>query len=122
MRVSLALGLAVALGATTYGHHAFSAYYFEDRTVSIECDVVAFDYVNPHTWLHVLARDNEGQMRKIGAEWSNPRRLGQQGVEKDTLQPGDRVVVTGSPSRDPSSYKMHLKRIERPSDGWRWGN
>jgi hypothetical protein len=122
MRLSFALGLAVALGATPYGHHAFSAYYFEDRTVSIEGEVVAFEYVNPHTWLHVLARDNDGQMRKVGAEWSNPRRLGQQGVAKDTLKPGDRVIVTGSPSRDPSSYKMHLKRVERPSDGWRWGN
>jgi hypothetical protein len=41
-------------------------------------------------------------------------------MSRDTLKPGDRLIVTGSPSRDPSAYRMHLKRIERPADGWTW--
>jgi len=41
-------------------------------------------------------------------------------VTKDTLRPGDKVIVTGSPPRDPSEYRLHLKRIERPADGWKW--
>jgi hypothetical protein len=39
----------------------------------------------------------------------------------DTLKAGDYVVITGSPGRNPADRKVHLKRIERPSDGWRSG-
>jgi hypothetical protein len=35
-------------------------------------------------------------------------------------EPGDALIVTGSPSREPSTYKLHLKTVERPADGWRW--
>jgi hypothetical protein len=55
------------------------------------------------------------------AEWSNPRRLTQSGVNKDTLKPGDRVVLTGSPGRNPAERKLHLKGIRRPADGWSYG-
>ena len=120
-RTLLALGLATLAGAVpSYGHHYFGADYFEDQTVSIEGHVVEVEYRNPHAWVHVLALDAAGQMQKVGAEWGNPVRLGLQGITKDTLKPGDLVIVTGSPAREPSTYKMHLKKIERPADGWQW--
>ena len=106
--------------ASVRGHHAFAAYYIEDQTVSIEGNIQQLDYTNPHSWVHIMAPDKEGRVQKVSAEWANPGRLSQQGIAKDTLKPGDHVIVTGSPSRDPSAYKMHLKRIQRPSDGWQW--
>lgn len=106
--------------APLFAHHSFSAYYFEDRSVTVTGEVVAFDYRSPHAWVHVSAPDADGVPRRYGAEWANPNRLGRQGVQRDTLRPGDRVVIVGSPGRAPGEYKLHLKRIERPSDGWSW--
>ena len=102
------------------GHHAFGVYYLEDQSVSIEGDIVELDYRNPHTWVHIQALDISGKVRRVSAEWASPGRLSQQGINKETLKPGDRVVITGSPSRDESAYKMHLKGIERRADGWKW--
>jgi hypothetical protein len=82
--------------------------------------VVEFDYRNPHAWLQISALDKSGASRRVSAEWGSPGRLLQQGVNKDTLKPGDRVILTGSPSRNESEYKMHLKGILRPADGWTW--
>ena len=114
-----ALGvLAGALPAD--GHHSFAAYYLEDQSISVEGNMVELDYRNPHAWLHIVAPDNSGKVQRVSAEWANPGRLHQQGITRDTLKPGDRLIVTGSPARDPSEYKMHLKRIERPADGWKW--
>ena len=48
------------------------------------------------------------------------RAVRRDGVGRDTLKAGDRVIVTGSPGRTASEYKMHLKRIQRPADGWEW--
>lgn len=120
-RSCLVLALAALVWQVpVHGHHSFGAHYFEDQMISIEGTLVEFEYRNPHAWVHVLAPDSLGEMRKYGAEWSNPNRLGRQGVTKNTLKPGDRLIVTGSPGRTASEYKIHLKRIERPSDGWRW--
>lgn len=103
-----------------YGHHSWTASYLEDRTISIEGDVVELDYQNPHAWIHVSAPDSSGRVQKYGAEWANPSRLSQQGITRETVKPGDRVILTGSPARDPSEHRLHLKRIERPADGWKW--
>jgi hypothetical protein len=59
-------------------------------------------------------------MRQVAAEWASAPRLKQWGVSEDTLKPGDRVVITGSPSRNPTEYRMHLKSIQRRADGWQW--
>jgi hypothetical protein len=103
-RTWLILALAAVAGAApASGHHAFAASYLEDQTVSIEGELVELDYRNPHAWVHIAARDNNSRVQRVSAEWSNPGRLKQQGIDKDTLKPGDRLVVTGSPSRNPSS-------------------
>ncbi len=110
----------LAGGISVHGHHSFAAYYAEDQTVSIEGDLAVFEYRNPHAWVHIESRDNFGQVQRVSAEWANPGRLSQQGVTRETLKPGDRLILTGSPSRNPAEYKMHLKRVVRPADGWTW--
>ena len=110
----------VALSAPASAHHSFAAFYFEDQSVTIEGVVTEFHYVNPHAWVYISAPDVIGIQRVVGAEWSNPARLAQAQIRKDTLKPGDRVMITGSPARDVQESKIHLKRIVRLSDGWTW--
>jgi hypothetical protein len=121
--VTRAAGLLAGVIVTSvpvHGHHSFAPYYAADRTISIEGEIAEFDYRNPHVWVYVLVRERGDEVRKIGAEWINPGGLNQQGVTKGTLRPGDRVIITGSPSRDPAEDKMLLRAIERPADGWKW--
>lgn len=115
----LFLGAAAAVSPLS-AHHSFAAHYFEEQSVTIQGELVEFEYRSPHAWVHVMAPDERGTMRRYGAEWQNPNRLMQQGITKDTLKPGDRLVVVGSPGRNAGEYKMHLKGIERPADGWTW--
>jgi hypothetical protein len=111
---------AVAAGVPASAHHSFAAEYFEDQTVSLEGEVVQFDYRNPHAWVHVMARDESGELQRFSAEWSNPTRLKQQGLTAESIKPGDQVIITGSPGRKPAERRLHLKAIERPADGWKW--
>ena len=120
-RILTALGVALVVAAGADAHHSFPTYYFEDQTVTIEGAVVAFDYRAPHAWVHVLVPDTDGQTQPFSAEWANPQRLARDGVTADRIKPGDVVRITGSPGRTPSEQKIHLKRIERPADGWVWG-
>jgi hypothetical protein len=115
------LGVAVLAGALpAYSHHSFAAYYFEQESVTVQGEMTEFVYKNPHAWVRVMVKDDTGQAQQYSAEWGNPGRLRRQQISEDTLKPGDVVIITGSPGRDAAERKIHLKRIERPSDGWSW--
>ena len=118
--LTLVIGTLVA-GMPVFAHHSFSSYYFEEQSVTISGEVTEFQFRNPHAILMFNAKDEGGTMRNYAAEFAGPGRLAGQGVTKDTIKPGDMVVVTGSPGRNPSEYKIHLKNVQRPSDGWSWG-
>lgn len=121
-RTLLTLAIAVTFaGITASAHHSFAAYYFENQSMTIEGEVQEFQLRSPHALLMFRARTPEGTVETYTAEWGNPRRLGESGITKDTLKPGDVVVVTGSPGRNAAERKLHLKGISRPADGWAYG-
>ena len=123
MRAKLFL-LAVVLAAATSdparAHHSFAASYFPDKTATIDGKVVQFLFRNPHSFLHVEAPDEGRRAEMWVVEWGGGGQLSRAGVAKDTLKPGDRVVVTGNPSRNPTDHRLHMVSILRPSDGWKW--
>ena len=115
------LGLTSLLAATAaYAHHSFAKEYAEEKQISLEGDVVSFEYRNPHAWVYFTANDGSGVVRKFGAEWANPRRLEQQGVSAADIKAGDHVIISGAPNRNATTYSVHLKSIRRPADGWTW--
>ena len=120
-RIAAVAGLGIALAASAaYAHHSFAKDYAEDKQVSLEGEVVSFEYRNPHAWVYVTAPGPDGVMRTFGAEWANPRRLQQQGIGAGDLKAGDHVIISGAPSRSSKKYAVHLKSIRRPADGWTW--
>jgi hypothetical protein len=110
----------LAFAIPVLAHHSFPAFYFEDQSMTVQGELVEFEYKSPHAWVHVMVKDNAGQAQRVSAEWSNPSRLGQQSINKDTFKAGDVLIITGSPGRNASERTMHLKGIERPADGWKW--
>lgn len=112
--------LLLVSGPIVAGHHSFAAHYFEEQSVTIEGKLVEFEYRSPHAWVHMSVAGASGGEQRYSAEWANPNRLSRDGITKDTLKAGDHVIVTGSPGRNASENKIHLKQIERPADGWKW--
>ena len=117
----LALVLVLTSGALISGHHSFAAHYFEEQSVTVRGALVEFDYSAPHAWVHLNVTDQGGATQKYSAEWANPNRLSRDGITKETLKAGDQIVITGAPGRNAGENRIHLKRIERPADGWKWG-
>jgi hypothetical protein len=120
MKKLLLFGVLLVAVPAAYAHHSFSAEYFEDRSVTVEGDLTEFNYRNPHAFVVLRAPDEAGQTATFAAEWAGAGRLGRQGITADTLKPGDRVRIVGAPGRDASQHRIHLKSIERSSDGWTW--
>jgi hypothetical protein len=112
---------AIVTANSAFAHHSFAATYFEDKTQKIEGNLVQFLYRNPHSFVHVEAPDEKGVMQRWAVEWGAGGQLGRQGVTRETLKPGDHVVIVGNPGRNPEDHRLRMVNITRPSDGWKWG-
>ena len=113
---------ALAIAASTaQAHHSFAAAYRETEKVTIEGVVVQMVYRNPHSFLHVDAPDDKGVKRRWTIEWGAAAQLEAQGVKRGTLRPGDKVVVMADPSRNPTDYRLRMRTLERPADGFKYG-
>jgi Family of unknown function (DUF6152) len=116
-----ALALAGAsVGA--YAHHSLGATYDSNKEITLDGKIAQFMLRNPHSYLQVEAKDEKGVMQRWSLEWRSVGSLGQSGISRDTLQVGDEVVVTASPSRTPSDHRGVLKTLHRKSDNFGWGD
>lgn len=121
--LSLALMLAASLGAVpAQSHHSFAAVYDAEKEVTIEGKVVQFQYRNPHSVLHVLAKDENGVEKRYAIEWQGATQLGAAGISAQTVHPGDPVVVKGHPGRVAAENRLLMLEIKRTSDDFAWQN
>ena len=128
----LAALLGVCATAAPVGAHHSSPTFFDLCTrITIEGQVENVEWKSPHVWLHV--KTDDGIVHR--AEWTGPDGLARFGLTSDSVKVGDRIVVTGSPFRDPSVIRLTvpafkgefldttvsaLTQVRRPSDGWNW--
>lgn len=113
---------SVMLAGPLSAHHSFQATYNTDETIRIEGELVQFHFRNPHSFVRVLAPDPEtGEIVRWGVEWGGASLLRRQGIERTTFRPGDEVIITGSPGRNPEDHRVRMETILRPSDGFGWG-
>jgi hypothetical protein len=123
---SLFLALLAAVTICSYradAHHSFAATYDENKQMTIEGELVAFMYRNPHSWVHVMgvAKDDQTQTTyRYAVEWGGGSRLARENVTRESLKAGDRVVITGNPGRKASDHRLRMQSIKRLSDGWGW--
>ena len=122
-RLMLVITVAlVAVTVQTRAHHSFAATYDENKSVKIEGKLVQFLFRNPHSFVHVMAPDTNGQEYRWAVEWGGAGQLGGQGVTRETLKPGDVVVIVGNPGRNPAEHRIRMVSLLRTSDGFGWGN
>ena len=117
---ALTLVGAIAGGAHARAHHSFSAVYVESQTATIEGVVVQILFRNPHSLIQLSVKDGSGGEVRYEVEWRGAAQLMQQGVTRMTLQVGDRLVVSGSPSRNPQDRWLRMATLRRPRDGFTW--
>lgn len=109
--------------APLFAHHSFAATYFEDQRATIQGAMVEFVYRSPHSFVTVdVTEPATHELVRWTVEWASNNRLGREGVNADTLKPGDQVTILGHPGRTAGEHRLHMWGIARPSDGWKWGH
>jgi len=116
---ALLITTALLCARHAHAHHSFAGTY-SSETVTVKGTVVEFLFRNPHSAILLETPDKKNKTITWAAEWGTAGQLSRQGIEKDTLQPGDRVIISGNPSRNTAYHRLRIGTVTRPSDGWNW--
>ena len=84
-------------------HHAFAAEYDAGKTVTVSGTVVRLKWINPHVWLYVDGKDEDGKAAEWAFEMGSPNGLLRRGWRKGELKVGDPVTVDGFCAKDGSN-------------------
>ena len=119
--VALAAAGTCVLGAQAYAHHSFPATYIENKEITIEGELVQLVFRNPHSFVHLTVKEKDGSTVRYSVEWGGATQLVGQAVTRETLKPGDHLVISGNPGREPADHRIRMITLRRPSDGFLWG-
>jgi hypothetical protein len=119
MRIWVIAAVVFALAGVPAGaHHSISSAYDANREVNVRGIVREFQFVNPHPFVMIEVAEGIGSAEWL-LEMDNRRELAQIGISSHPLKPGDRVIVTGHPSRA-RGQSLYVRRLDRPADGFRY--
>jgi hypothetical protein len=89
--------------APAWAHHAFAAEFDQTRPLKLKGTVVKWEVTNPHSWIHMDVKGDDGKVVTWMIEGGSPNNLYRLGFTKDSLPPGSEIVVEGYQAKDLST-------------------
>jgi hypothetical protein len=99
LRLSMAATLVGALllpAIRTEAHHAFEAEYDSNKPITLTGFVTKLEWVNPHAYVSIDAKDASGAVKTYKVEMGPPYALVRGGWKRDTIKIGDKVTIEGA--------------------------
>lgn len=106
MKIKVAALAAVAAASGLLGlsqvnaHHAFAAEFDANAPVLLRGKVTQVQFINPHSWVHIEAENDDGTTTHWMVEGGTPNTLLRNGINRNSLAIGTDVIVRGYQSKD----------------------
>ncbi len=102
MVVVAAAGLVLA-AAPLRAHHAFAAEFDQDKPIKVQGSVTKWELTNPHSWIYIDVKGDDGKMVTWMIEGAGPNNLYRLGLTKESLPAGSVITVEGYQAKDGST-------------------
>src|SRR6186997_2274369 len=120
MRIKMTVAVAVAVmgflaGAMPLtGHHAFAAAFDETKPINLVGVVTKVELVNPHSWIWLDVKANDGKTVNWGIEGGPPSNLFRNGITKTSLPVGTQIKVVGyqAKSGEPKGVGVFVEYLD----------
>jgi hypothetical protein len=116
-----ALGVLFSLlfaSAPAFAHHSPAAEFTFKKTVTIKGTISSVEWINPHVYVHLDAKDASGKVTSWNFETHPTRFLHKAGVTKEMLLgpdgEGQAVSIDAFPAKDGSKDLGFIQKITFP--------
>lgn len=100
MKGKLAVAIGILLVAVPVSAHHSSAAFDTDHLITIKGTVTNFEWSNPHTFIYLDVKGENGNVEHWRVEGNSPNMLTRAGWTRNTVKAGDQLTVTGAPARN----------------------
>ena len=90
-------------------HHAFSSEYDSTRPVELQGTITRVELINPHSWIMIDVRLDDGTTEAWEIEAGAPNSLYRRGFTRDSLPVGTEITVRG--------YRAKAEGLRRANGG-----
>jgi hypothetical protein len=88
------------MAGQAWAHHAFAAEFDASRPVKLKGVVTQWELVNPHSWIHIDVKNDDGTVTPWMIEGGSPNSLFRLGFTKKSLPPGTELIIEGYQAKD----------------------
>jgi hypothetical protein len=113
----VAISALLAAAPAALAHHSFGAEFDFNKPVTLHGTVVKWEMINPHSYLTVDVKNDDGTVTQWSVQAGAPSFLYRNGWRKDSVKPGDELIISGYSAKD-GSHNAFAQRVQLP-DGRR---
>lgn len=99
-RQALAIAMVFTAAAVPAAAHHSGNMFDDKKQVTLTGVVKEFQYTNPHSWLLVDVKGEDGTVTTWGFEAEGPSSLTRAGIRLKDFAPGTVITITGHPMKD----------------------
>lgn len=103
MRARFATMLVVLAPAAMLAHHAYTAEFDTTKPVKLTGVLTRLEWSNPHIWIYLDVKDDQGKVTNWGFSASPPGMLVRRGITKNSLKSGEVLTISGHRAKDGSN-------------------
>jgi hypothetical protein len=103
MRAGLTAGMALLcllIALPVAAHHSFAAEFDANKVVNLRGTVSRVEWINPHAWIHIDVKNDDGTVTRWMIEGGTPNTLLRRGLTKNALPIGQEILVDGYQAKD----------------------